>query len=219
MMRKVFLPYEQQESTASAGGLGLGFAICKDHVELHGGEMTVTSTVGQGTTFAFTLPLASAVERAEVVRQVAVTTEDFNETKRIEIENPVVTGKKARILLVDDDPVNLQVVHMLLDPHYAVTTAVSGKEALAKIEKFEWDLVISDVMMPNMSGYELTRHIRKLYTLSELPVLLLTARSRIEDITAGFDAGANDYVSKPVDTVELQARVESLIGLKRSIYL
>src|SRR5690625_4138570 len=80
----------------------------------------------------------------------------------------------------------------------------------------EWDLVISDVMMPRMSGYELTRIIRKRFTISELPILLLTARNRPEDIENGFLAGANDYVTKPVDAVELKSRVNALTEVRKS---
>src|SRR5690625_2915531 len=95
---------------------------------------------------------------------------------------------------------------------------MSGDEALSIIDTGRYDLVISDVMMPNMSGYELTENIRKQFTISELPIILLTARHQLEDIYAGFHAGANDYVAKPVDALELKARVKALTDLKQSIY-
>ncbi|WP_338030903.1 histidine kinase [Fervidibacillus halotolerans] len=81
----------------------------------------------------------------------------------------------------------------------------------------DWDLVISDVMMPNMSGYELTQIIRKRFTLTELPILLLTARSQPKNIQSGFLAGANDYVTKPVEPLELRARIETLTMVKRNV--
>src|SRR5699024_687152 len=80
------------------------------------------------------------------------------------------------------------------------------------------DLVISDVMMPEMSGYELTAEIRKIYDLSELPILLLTARGNPEDIYTGFLKGANDYVTKPVDALELTMRVQAFTDLQASIH-
>lgn len=100
---------------------------------------------------------------------------------------------------------------------YNISTASSGLEALALIDTDKWDLVISDVMMPNMSGYELTKKIREQFTIYELPIILLTARHQSKDIYAGFLAGANDYVSKPMDKLELQARVKALTHLKQSI--
>ncbi|MFF2014474.1 ATP-binding protein [Paenibacillus sp. NPDC058177] len=122
------------------------------------------------------------------------------------------------ILVVDDDPVNLRVLGgMLSDAHYYLVPALSGKEALELLDRGRWDMVIADVMMPHMSGYELTRIIRERYSVSELPVLLLTARAQPEDIYTGFLAGASDYVIKPVDGLELQYRVRSLTMLKQSL--
>nr|WP_316244847.1 ATP-binding protein [Paenibacillus senegalensis] len=125
--------------------------------------------------------------------------------------------RRPLILMVDDDPVNLQVMEAILSPdNYEVTMVTSGKEALAMLDKKEWDLVISDIMMPQMSGYELTRKIRERFTLTELPVLLLTARDQGKDIQAGFLAGANDYVAKPVEALEIRSRVDMLTAIKQS---
>ena len=121
-------------------------------------------------------------------------------------------------MAVDDDPVNLKVLtNILSEDRYEVEIVTSGKEALKQLEQKEWDLIISDVMMPTMSGYELTRSIREKFSISELPILLLTARSNTEDIYTGFLAGANDYVTKPVDAVELNVRVHALTDLQASI--
>jgi len=122
------------------------------------------------------------------------------------------------LLIVDDDPINLQVLEAILPPdEYDITMVTSGKEALAVLDIKEWDLVISDIMMPLMSGYELTRMIRERFTLTELPVLLLTARSRPEDIQSGFIVGANDYVTKPVEAIEIKSRIEALTTIKQSV--
>lgn len=120
-------------------------------------------------------------------------------------------------MAVDDDPVNLQILgNILSSEQYDIIKTTSGKDALAILEQRELDLVVTDVMMPNISGYELTRLVRERYSLSELPVLILTARSQIEDIHTGFLAGANDYVSKPVDAQELRSRVQALTDMKQS---
>lgn len=88
---------------------------------------------------------------------------------------------------------------------HEVVTCTSGKDALDLLQQGKWDLVISDVMMPNMSGYELTRKIRERFSISELPVILLTARSQLEDIQTGFYSGATDYVTKPVERLEIHS--------------
>jgi len=124
---------------------------------------------------------------------------------------------RARILAVDDDPVNLSVLAgMLSNEPYDIAYARSGREAIAMLGDGQWDLLIADVMMPRMSGYELTQQARERYVASELPILLLTARSQPADIYAGFKAGASDYVAKPVDASELRYRIRSLVALKRS---
>ncbi|MFD1905138.1 histidine kinase [Paenibacillus rhizoplanae] len=100
---------------------------------------------------------------------------------------------------------------------YQLTSVLSGQEALMRLEEESWDLLITDVMMPGMSGYELTRRVRERYPVSELPVLLLTARAMREEIYYGFQQGANDYVTKPVDSLELKYRVTGLARLKQTI--
>lgn len=123
------------------------------------------------------------------------------------------------ILAVDDEPINLQVIsHILsMDGDIEVYTTTSALEALEKLKARRWDLVISDVMMPEMSGYALTSLIRDSFEMHELPVLLLTARSQPEDVEAGLLAGASDYIAKPVNAIELRARVRMLLRLKRSV--
>jgi len=119
---------------------------------------------------------------------------------------------------VDDDSVNLKIIADILGAaRYDIDTALDASDAMAKLEAKRYDLLISDVMMPRISGYELTGHARKRYSLFELPVLLLTARNRSEDIVAGLQAGANDYVTKPIDAWELRARVQALTKLKTSV--
>ena len=121
-------------------------------------------------------------------------------------------------MAVDDDPVNLKIMQALFSaPDYALATAANGLEALALMESGSWDLIIADVMMPHMSGYELTRRIRERFTAYELPVLLLTARGQAEDIVSGFLAGANNYVVKPIEGYVLKARANTLVNLKGSI--
>lgn len=133
---------------------------------------------------------------------------------------PIKTKNKdvQNLLVVDDDPVNLSILESILTSQpYDVVTCTSGLEALELLNKRNWDLVITDVMMPNMSGYELTRKIRERFSISELPILLLTARSQMEDTQTAFFYGANDYVTKPVEKLELTARIKALTDLKRSI--
>lgn len=219
----IFQRYQQEDSssTSISNGIGLGLNICKELIQLHGGTISVRSKVGQGSTFSFTIPLANISTDGEESKNIAVPTPVENDETRLiehtDILLPEKKGKGAHILIVDDDPVNLQVLTNILDVDYNISMATSGSQALELLDTGEWDLVISDVMMPNMSGYELTKIIRQQFSLSELPILLLTARNQAEDIYTGFQAGANDYISKPMDRLELQARVKALTTLKQTI--
>lgn len=218
----IFHAYQQGDTSRSAGrsGLGLGLNVCKQLVELHGGTIEFESKIGKGSTFSFTIPLAETVVEETESRLESAASMIAEETRFIENTAHVASERgeiAANILVVDDDPVNLRVLTNILDVNYHVTTALSGDQALKLLEVGEWDLVISDVMMPNMSGYELTKMIRKQFTISELPILLLTARNQAEDIYTSFQVGANDYISKPMDRLELQARVKALTTLKQSI--
>lgn len=231
-VKEIFTPYWQEDSskTAKASGLGLGLNICKQLVEMHGGFISATSKLGDGTTFTFSLPLATS-EMVESPNESINNTVsdifsfDFKDTPP-EYETAITefftknktSDYRAKILAVDDDPINLQVLKNILpENQYEIYTVTSAKEALDALNLKDWDLIISDVMMPSVSGYDLTRMVREKYSSSELPILLLTARSSQDDIYSGFLAGANDYITKPVDAVELNYRVQSLTKLKISI--
>ncbi|QGH35338.1 response regulator [Gracilibacillus salitolerans] len=212
-LSSIFQPYEQHVKQGNTG-MGLGLVITKVLVELHGGNIEVDSEVNKGSVFRFTLPLAKVQE--ENKQQIIQPLQDSEE--QIDVEDFLSDEDKSHLLLVDDESLNLSVISKVLDKsRYHISFAKSGQEALDKINRFKFDLIISDVMMPKMSGYELTKQIRAKYNLSELPVLLLTARGRPEDLQAGFHAGANDYIFKPIAPLELKARVRMLTDLKKAV--
>jgi len=207
-LQRIFLPYEQSETRdGRGGGFGLGLHICKQLVELHRGTIRAESRPGAGSVFRFTLPLADpdagAPASLGAIPEAAAAVPDLPPYRR-ETAPPLAAGFPAesdpfphaeapedaansKILLVDDDAVNVRVLaQSLAQDGYAVTIATSAEQAVAELDKSRFDLVIADVMMPQMSGYQLTELIRERFGVSELPVLLLTARSRTEDIITGF---------------------------------
>lgn len=236
-LSRIFQPYEQAGGQ-DRGGLGLGLSITRQLVELHGGRLTVESRPGEGSIFRFSLPLADGPfftdgrfggSEAEEWPDVSLNAQAPYFQGRGETPLPAGSplfpaaeedqdGAILHILVVDDDPVNLRVLSTILhEDIYRLTPVLSGEEALKHLGEESWDLLITDVMMPQMSGYELTRQVRERYSASELPVLLLTARARREEIYYGFRLGANDYVTKPVDSLELKYRVTGLARMKQSI--
>jgi len=214
---RIFKAFEQANAQVVQryGGTGLGLSVARELVELHGGSLTVQSRLGEGSTFTFDLPLA---EPDAVVE----------EPGRSSLETPVRTleatpqllavpteGRGAHVLVVDDEPVNLQVaVNYLTGLGYRVTTALDGPDALRRVEAgLRPDIVLLDVMMPEMDGFEVCRRLRELAPSAELPVVMLTARSQVADVVTGLDAGANDYVFKPFSSRELTARIRTHLRL------
>ncbi|GAB2544274.1 ATP-binding response regulator [Gracilibacillus alcaliphilus] len=214
VQKRIFQPYEQGQTSnkMAEGGFGLGLSITKQLIELHGGAIRVSSKKGEKTTFTFTLALAS--QKVVESPREEQTEEAVKKEKREQTELPSWTdGQAPSVLVVDDNPASLLALKAILPEEMYNTVFVScAKQAVEELKKREWDIIISDIMMPEISGYELTRIIRERFSLTELPVLLLTGGST--DIQAAFLAGANDYITKPVEPVELKARMDSLITLK-----
>lgn len=122
---------------------------------------------------------------------------------------------KPTILIVDDKPENIELLEAYLIPQgYELVKAASGEEALSKLSSNQIDLILLDVMMPNMDGFEVTRRIRQDEKTRLLPIILVTALRETEDRIKGIEAGCDDFISKPVDRMELLARVQSLLKVK-----
>ncbi|UFJ41043.1 response regulator [Brevibacillus humidisoli] len=220
----LFDAYEQAvPSTLFPYGTGMGLSITKKLVELQGGTIRVSSSLGQGATFTFTLPIAGADHR-QLLPSMAAEELAAVITDQAECLAPTAFGSRddkgdANILIVDDDPINLMVLRNLLElDHHQVAIVSTANEALEELHRLGgWELVILDLTMPEMSGFEICRRIREQYSLFELPVLMLTADGQTDDALAAFAAGANDLLTKPVESAELRARVRTMLQMKRSV--
>ena len=126
-------------------------------------------------------------------------------------------SKKERILIVDDISDNIQILGSILRNYeYSINIANNGKQALKLLEKIDPDLILLDIMMPEMDGYETIQKIKENPKLKDTPVIFLTAKSDTEDIVKGFNLGAVDYVTKPFNSVELIARIKNHLEIKRA---
>ena len=210
-------------------GAGIGLALVQDLVKLHGGHVSVKSTLGVGTEFAVEIPKGFAHLPPEAV--VNETGEDHVPSTRdayaIELgqwrrsgqsgeRSAVVTALSpdaARVLVVDDNPDLRDYISGLLRNHYRVTTANDGIEALEAIRSDPPDIVLSDVMMPRMHGIELVQALRGDPDTVNLPIILLSARAGGEAAIEGLDAGSDDYLTKPFTAQELLARVRAHLRL------
>ncbi len=232
-LEQIFKPFEQADNSTARvyGGTGLGLSISKKIVELHGGEIYVESQVGTGTTFRFTLPRCSdeEMEMEMAVRQTAVSALHPVSTIRDAVERkyvqrslhsvPFDINQGKIIFVVDDEMVNLQVMINYLRPQgYQVITALSGKDGLQQIEDgLRPDLILLDVMMPRMTGYEMCEFVREQYSMQELPIIMLSARNQVSDLVRGFTAGANDYLTKPLSQEELLTRIRSHLQIAETV--
>jgi DNA-binding response OmpR family regulator len=230
---------QQREST------GIGLALTKELVELHGGTIHVESKAGQGTTFAVNLPLKTATEAIptalkstpfspggaianaiaagqpervtvaweEVIQPAVQTISDKADLQNGELQS----GEKPIILIVEDNVELLSFIALQFHSHYQVLEAPNGKIGWQKALEAIPDIVISDVMMPEMDGIALSRKLKADERTSHIPLILLTAKATEESKLDGLQTGADDYLTKPFSIAELQLRVSNLVEGRRRL--
>ncbi|MFK8182848.1 MAG: response regulator [Phormidesmis sp.] len=234
----LFERFRQADGSANRHyeGTGLGLSLVQELAELHGGEVSVQSTYGEGTTFTIQMPLGSAHLPADQVVEQLLTTEKGRaavELSDIEMASatadrsvtlpPEAEGSQAEpasfegshILVVDDNPdLRAYVSSVLQRKGYKVRTAEQGAAGLEMATTYQPDLIISDLMMPGVNGLEMIARIRKDSALQGTPIILLTAKVDDETRLEGVEQGADAYLSKPFNDRELLAEVRNLLALK-----
>jgi len=204
-------------------GTGIGLALVRDLAELHGGAVEVESVVGVGTTFRVRIPLDSGHHDAAKIVPGATAFPSAIEQYLADVEAtvtsagiagaaPVSTGARERILLADDNADLREYVSSILSGRYDVTTVKNGREALAAARSGPFNLIVSDVMMPEMDGFELLQAVRADESIAATPFVLLSARAGEEAAVEGLLECADDYIVKPFSAEELLARVYAQIN-------
>lgn len=238
----IFNSFQQADGSIERtyGGTGLGLSVTKKLVELHGGKIQVSSAPGDGARFNFDLPISKMHEKKVVVEndsklktiQVTPTTRKNSKDRRKSNQHQndgiekrkgledrretIISGNLNNIkaLAVDDDPVNLKVIENNLENAGAqVVTVLSGHDSLKRLSDYQPDIVLLDIMMPRLNGYDTAKKIREKFSKEELPIIFLTAKDRVDDLVDGFSAGGNDYITKPLSKNELFARIKFHVDL------
>jgi signal transduction histidine kinase/ligand-binding sensor domain-containing protein/DNA-binding response OmpR family regulator len=228
-------------------GSGIGLALTKELVELHHGNIQVKSTIGEGSTFTIEFPLGKEhlnndemVVEEEADSSVILNT--ANNLTRVNLDNAALDSSRQKvgqalpdsnqtsqnddeekeektiILIVEDNTDVRNYIKDSLTNNYQIEEASNGEQGIKKSEQIIPDLIISDIMMPEMDGNELTRRIKNDERTSHIPVILLTAKSQQESKIEGLETGADDYITKPFDTKELQVRIKNLITIRKRLY-
>jgi CheY-like chemotaxis protein/anti-sigma regulatory factor (Ser/Thr protein kinase) len=240
-LERIFERFSQVDSSARRryAGTGIGLALVKEFMKLHGGDVTVESELGRGSRFLLHFPRGNAhldpgCIAADVVAQEAMEVHPeelvaFTRDRVVVVERtaapgsagespvsmPAAGGPRHRVMVVDDLPAMRQMIASFLEPYYDVTVASDGQEALALAQSVVPDLIVSDVMMPQMTGYELCAALRQRPgPLASVPVILVTARAEMTLKLEGLQHGADDYLIKPFNAEELMARIRNLIKVR-----
>ena len=232
-MKHLFTRFYDGEYRKNATfGTGIGLALTRDLVYLHRGTIQCQSFEGQGTTFIVELPIkknafsSSQIDenhqihpeepRSNIIDLASSlsssVTENIPETRPTEEDDDNYT-----LLVVEDNVELLMLMKQLLQQHYHVLTASNGVEALDVVHAHDIDLIVSDVMMPEMDGNELTKHLKQDPDYSHLPIILLTAKTQEEDRQESLLIGADDYITKPFRMGDLQLRINNIIENRRRI--
>jgi signal transduction histidine kinase/ActR/RegA family two-component response regulator len=204
-MGKIFESFEQAYSDTSRkfGGTGLGLSISKKLVELHNGKIWVESEKGKGSQFHFIIPYTLAEIKTEVI-----PTEDFH-------DNTAAAIKDIRILLVEDNAFNVIVAQEELEDAVEgvqVEVAENGLIAVEKLKSTTFDVILMDIQMPVMNGFEATKAIRRLDSeKANTPIIAMTANVLKEEVDLCYQAGMNDFIGKPFDTEELLSKIKNLV--------
>lgn len=202
-----FFQHDVPKSMVNQGS-GIGLSIASEFAKIHGGTITVESEPGKGSRFTVVLPVVPL--STSVPEPALAVLPGITEDQQVNI------SKKPVLLLVDDNEDFRFYLKDNLKLHYAIAEARNGRQGLEKAFDTIPDLVVSDVMMPEMDGIELCKKLRADPRTSHIPIILLTARSADEQKIAGYESGANDYVTKPFSFEILQSRIQNLIAQREA---
>lgn len=203
-------------------GTGIGLSLCRDLMSLHRGSISVESELGKGTCFKVVFPVNRDAYQADEVDEtitIMPVAEDMPHIADAVANEELVeeNNKEYALLLIEDNEELLRMMTHLLSKDYIVYTATNGKEGLEVIEREYIDLIVSDVMMPEMDGMEFCRSLKGNIETSHIPIILLTAKQTPQDRVDAYDAGADAFISKPFNLSLLHSRIINLLKARERV--
>lgn len=226
---KIFTRFYNNQHRLSGDTNGIGLSLTKDLLDLHHGSISVESEVGKGTAFTVVIPIDRESYTENEINMDALPAMDRITDSVLDYsQESITTDTKENLsaeeseqnginlLLVEDNEELLYLMERLLSRHYQVMLAKNGAEALLLVKNNDIDIIVSDVMMPEMDGLELCRHIKGNLETSHIPIILLTAKNSAEDRIECYNAGANAYISKPFELKVLEARINNFLSEKKN---
>lgn len=219
---KIFNRFEQGESqdgleSSKNIGTGIGLSLCKEFVLLHNGMIKAQSFPGKRAKFTVTLPKKQDVQKIlqeDLVESKEIQSKEYDLNK---VENKKEEKGKTQLLVIEDNDDLREYIGGLLENEYKIKYAPNGKEGLSILNTSDVDLVVSDVMMPEMDGYEFCKLVKSQMETSHIPVMLLTALSSSENRILGMDIGADAYLTKPFEEKVLLSQVSNLISQRNRV--
>ncbi len=204
------------------GGSGIGLALTKELTELHNGNITVESVAGEGATFSVKLPTEDDIYYVDEIIDPAIVADayppDFLNSAENIVNPQLLRQSKSLVVLIEDNSDMRNFILQSLEEDFQVVACADGLQGIEKTKEVMPDLVLSDVMMPAMDGFEVCRQIRSSEITSHIPVILLTAKAALDDKIEGLEIGADDYITKPFNSKELITRIRNLIDLRKRIW-
>lgn len=212
----IFERYYQESGEHQASGTGIGLALVKNLVQLHEGQIHVTSVPNIGTTFYLRLLAENTYPQALHGEEMNIETHDQSENNDGDYQAPDIENNSRPIILIVEDNTDIRdYIAEAFTDLYDVKTASNGQEGLKVATDCVPDIVISDIMMPVMNGITMCQKLKSDIRTSHIPVILLTAKDSITDKEEGYQAGADSYLTKPFSASLLQSRISNLLAQRR----
>ena len=209
---KIFTKFYNNKNQHRYETNGIGLSLTKELVNRHYGEIGVKSDIGNGSIFTVKIPIDKDIYDVSEIAEVS----EISVVEKIQEEETIIQkDNKSCILFIDDNDELRDVVHHMLSSEYNILTSEDGKNGLEIVKNNPVDIIICDIMMPHMNGFEFCQNIKNDLHINHIPIIILTAKNSADDQIDCYKAGAESYITKPFEIKTLKARIENLLDKRK----